>query len=309
MESSDTVTLAAKWRAWCLGGLCLLWGTGCASTNYQYGRFHADGAAPAELVVEYGRPQKTLDRMRRVVTLPQRILSPKKEHLDQPSAETTEKLAAYLKKNDLTDLHVTVHQYDPKGEWQRLRENDRISPGWRYTVGTLSVVGYTLLPSRVFGRDRYNPFTDTLEINSDVPAHVLYEAACAKDLRARKHPGTYAAINELPLITVWHQSHATGDVLGYARAENDWETEKQAYRVLYSHIGSSSTSIAGPFVSPLLGPALGLGGAVVGRTAGLAVESRRSKEREHEIAEPPAKAAVDEVQLTGFEKAQPESKP
>lgn len=256
------------------------------------------------MVVEYGKPQKTLDRMRWVVTLPRRVIAPKKPIPDRPSEETTEKLATYLKKNDLTDLHVAIHQYDPKGEWRRLKENDRIAPAWRYTVGTLSVVGYTLFPARVFGSDRYNAFTDTLEVNSDVPAHVLYKAACAKDVRGRKNPGTYVTVNELPLISLWHQSHAAGDVLGYARAENDWETEKQAYRVLYAHIGSSSTSIAGPFVSPLLGPALGLGGAVVGHTAGLAVEARRAKERELEPSAPPATAAVDGVQLTGLEEPQ-----
>ena len=291
-----------------LSSVCLLLNLGCAAVPYQYGKFHADDDVRPVVQIEYGQPNKTLDRIGWVVGLPARILPlSSKINNHQISTETTEKITAYLEKNDVTDVFVSVNQYAPKDEWRRLRENQRIAPGWKYTAGTLSVVGYTIFPGRIFGGDRYNPFTNSLHINSDVPAVALEEAAYAKDVRARNYPGTYAAINQLPIFSLWHHTRAVGDVLGYTRAENDWETEKQAYHVLFAHIGAQSASEAGPFMVPssslLVSPVLGLGGAVVGHGVGRTMAARRAEEIE--AAEP----ADDGVQLTGYtEEQQPDSK-
>ncbi len=96
-------------------------------------------------------------------------------------------------------MYVVVDKYDPNDQWKRLRENDRIAPFWKYSVGAITCAGYTILPNRIFGGDRYNPFTNTLNLSSDVPAMVLAEAAYAKDIHGQKHPGAYASIvNDLP---------------------------------------------------------------------------------------------------------------
>jgi hypothetical protein len=203
-------------------------------------------------------------------------------------------LKAYLEKNDLADVPVFVNHYDPAGEWRRLRENSLVAPGWRYSLGVVSWLGYTLVPNRVIGGDHYNPYTNSLHLNSDVPAIVLHEAAFAKDIHSRKRPGTYAAINELPLLSLWHQSRAAGDVLGYAQTQHDWETEREAYHVLYPRIGAETTVIASPFVPMFVGPVLGFGGAAVGYVTGRSVAAHRAGQRRD--VEPPTEIASDGVQ-------------
>ena len=92
---------------------------------------------------------------------------------------------------------MRVNQYDPGGEWKRLANNDTVAPGWRYTVGALHTLGYILFPGRVFGEDSYNPYTNTVNLYSDIPSLALEQAAYAKDIRHRSYPGTYAVAQEL----------------------------------------------------------------------------------------------------------------
>ena len=256
----------------CVG--ILLCSSGCASATYRYGRFHPgepDGVALQPVVVERGRPQKTLDRFAWFVGLPERVMTlNSKTSNHHVSSETIEKLRIYLEQNDLTDVYVAVNDYDPKGQWRRLRENDRIAPFWRYSVGTISWLSYSMFPYRVFGGDEYNPFTNSLNLTSDVPALVLAEAAYAKDVHTRRHPGAYATFCDLPLLSMWRQARATSDVLGYARVQQDWDAEKQAYHVLYPHIGSTTFGPGAHFF-PVAGPFLAAGGALVGHATGRTV--------------------------------------
>jgi hypothetical protein len=249
-------------------------GSGCASTAYRYGRFHPKEPGESDrqpIVVERGKPHKTLDRLAWVAGIPSRVFTlNSKTNNHDVSEETIAQLTTYLEENDLSDVYVAVNDYNPKLQWRRLRENWRVSPFWRYTVGTGSWLGYTLLPNRVVGGDEYNPFTNTLIVSSDVPALVLAEAAYAKDIRSRRHPGLYAAVNDLPVVSLWRHSLATSDVLGYARAHGDWETERQAYQVLYPQIGSTTFGPASHFV-PVAGPFLSATGALVGHATGRTV--------------------------------------
>ena len=307
----------ARW----IGGLLLLVQLGCAATPYRYGQFHGPGEAidPERcVVIEVGEPNTTLDRIGYVAGMPARMLAMNsKVNRHQLSPETLEKLKAYLEKNDLTDVYVYVNHYDPSGQWRRLRANTRIAGGWRYSLGVLSFVGYTVLPGRIWGGDRYDPYTNSLNLNSDVPAIVLHDAAFAKDIHSRKMPGTYAAINSLPGLSLWHESNAVGDVLGYARAECDWQTEREAYCVLYSRMGVESASIGSPFVSmmvggpilPMLaGPAMGLGGAAVGHATGHTLAARRDAER-RDSSSPVDKPASEVQQAAYIEKIAPEPQP
>jgi hypothetical protein len=271
--------------------LSILLGSGCATVPYQYGRFHpqdAGGVALQPVTVDYGKPNKTLDRIGWVVGIPARILTfNMKTSNHHISPKTVERLNTYLAENDITDVYVAVNDYDPKGQWRRLRENDRIAAGWRYTIGALTCLQYTAFPNRIFGGDRYNPYTNSLNLSSDVPALVLAEAAYAKDIHSRSYPGTYAAVvNDLPVLSVWRLARATNDVLGYARMEQDWKTEKQAYYVLYARLGSATVGTAGPLV-PVFGPLLGIGGALAGHATGRVVAyAQRPKAPTAEVSPP-----------------------
>ena len=225
-----------------------------AAVPYRYGKFHTDPLAdqvadpPAEASpessgpqVEFGKPNKMLDGLASFFTLPEKILglNPKIDN-HAVSLDTVAKLRHYLDANDLADVAISVNCYDPIGQWRALRENHRVGAGWRYSFGTLSVVGYTLLPNRVFGGDTYNPFTNSLYVDSDVPAIAMMEAAYAKRIHAQKLPGTYVAAAIVPGVALARQCRAVGDVLGYARAEHDWEIERQGYQVLYAQVGAEA---------------------------------------------------------------------
>ena len=143
-----------RWHlGYLIAALAGIAGPGCHDLPYQYGRFQT--SPPQEVVVRYGEPGPRLQRARRFVSAPARLF-----HLPErktPSPETLDKVKAYLRQNDLTDVPVFVNCYEPHfGEqWRRLRENQSIAAGWRYTAGALGVLGYTLLPGPVFRRDSY----------------------------------------------------------------------------------------------------------------------------------------------------------
>lgn len=273
-------------------GMC---GMGCATVPYQYGgRSRADvRVAEADSVTfEHGKPNAPLDRLAWIVGLPSRIL-PMHGGINNHSLsqETADKLEAYLQDNELEDVLVRVNQYDPVGEWQRLRENDRVAAPWRYSFGVVGLAAYTILPGRVFGGDLYNPFTNSLYINSDVPAVVLGEAAYAKDVRRRRLPGTYATINEFPVLSLWRHVNAVNDLLGYARETKDWELERETYRVVYPQMGIHAAggghTIATLFTAiPIYGiPLVAWGGACVGHAVGQSVIAQRTAEMKREESE------------------------
>ncbi|MBS0211362.1 MAG: hypothetical protein JSS27_20660 [Planctomycetes bacterium] len=260
--------------------ICCAIAAGCVRGPYQYSQFHASNQkpAPSDIHIVHGQPRPKLDRVAKIAATPQRVLHlNRKVNRHELSPETQAVLVAYMCQNDLADVQVHINCYEPSEQWRLLRENDRIGPGWRYTLGSLSVIGYTVLPGRVFGGDRYNPFTNTLNLNSDVPAVVLREAAYAKDVHGRKLPGTYVAINQLPFVGLWHDTRSVSDVLAYAEAHEDWELEKEAYHVLFPRVGADVAN-SGAIVAPVWweGAAIGVGGSLVGHATGRTVAARRS---------------------------------
>lgn len=266
--------MLALWIAICW----MLSATGCADHQYRYGRFGQTSLEHSkDPVIERGQPGKTLQRMAYILDSPARILHlPLKAGDREVSPHTTDSLRDYLRKNDLSDVYVCIHEYDPRGEWKRLRDNEMISPVWRYSMGTLNFVGYVLLPNPVFRTNRYNPYTNSLYVNSDSRVSALHAAAVAKDILSQDLPGTYAAITSLPGISLLRETNAVGDVVGYARAEQDWNLEKDAYRILYPEVGSESAFPAFLIVTAWWeAPLIGLLGRAAGQVAGQVVENRR----------------------------------
>ena len=142
---------------------------------------------------EHGRPNKVIDGVGWFFGIPPRIALWNwgvENHNVSPATE--QRLQEYIAANELHDVKVRINQYDPGGEWRRLVDNKRVAPGWRYTVGALSTLGYTLFPGRLFGNDGYNPYTDTGDVFSDVPSLPMHAAGYAKDVHTRTYPGTYA---------------------------------------------------------------------------------------------------------------------
>lgn len=218
---------------------------GCVTPHYEYSSFnwtYRPGEA-TEVSVHYGTPGPTLTRLASVVDAPSKLLpASKRVQRHALSAETTEILVKYLELNDLVDVPVFVNHYDPGDQWRRLHANEKIAPLYRYTFGVGSLVKYTLLPNPVFGGNRYNPYTNSLYLESDLPIDVLYAAADAKGIRTRTLPGTYLLATSIPGPSLSRGYWATNDVINYAAAQGDWETERQAYRVLYPRVGGDTAA-------------------------------------------------------------------
>jgi hypothetical protein len=213
----------------------------CASVPYIHGKNLETGPIlslrPHESQLECGKPHAFVDGLGHyVLSLPSKlILWNWRVDNHNISEKTQTVLAEYLQQNSLNNVKVRINQYSPGDEWRRLVKNRGMPGFFRFTFGVLTNVYYTILPGRVFGGDNYNPFTNTINIYSDHPAIVLHEAAHAKDfaLKSRSFRGWYALMRLLPGLPLYQEAKATGDAIGYVKAEKMPETEKSAYKILY----------------------------------------------------------------------------
>lgn len=206
-----------------------------------------------ETQFERGQPRPVIDGIGWVWGIPAKIMMwDRRVDNHRVSPETEERLREYVAVNDLDDVKVRINQYAPIAEWRRLGGNKQVSPGWRYTLGALHTLGYTVFPGRIFGGDRYNPYTNSLYVYSDAPPMSIVEAAYAKDVRSRELPGTYAAVQDLPLVGLWHETIATRDALDYTYHLGKPEDWKEAECLLYPRFGSR--------VGGAVGSATGAGG-------------------------------------------------
>lgn len=240
---------------------------GCAAKPYRYGgEFHTArdvGLAPDESQIERGRRAPILDTVGWIVGAPAKIVMLDHRVSNHNVSERTEEsLHEYLAANGLDRVKVRVNEYDPKGEWQRLRQNESVAWPLRYTIGTLSVVGYTVLPGRVFGGDSYNPFTNTINIYSDVPALAMYEGGFAKEYAQREYKGLYAVGYVVPGVGLWQEMKASQDAVKYVEENGSPEDKKAAYR-------SVSPAFAMRAVAPLASDApVVLAAAAAGHVSG-----------------------------------------
>jgi hypothetical protein len=180
---------------------------------------------------------------------------------------------------------VRVNEYAPLAEWKRLRNNRRVGAGWRYTVGALDVLVYTLMPGRLFGEDWYNPFTDTINLYSDVPAIALHEAAYAKNIHHRRRPGTYAVVQHIPIVGMWYRTNATQEALDYLqkRVGAAGAESQEADQILFPIYGGALGGQVGRCIPiPFVGEALNLAGIGVGHIVGRyhAHQQRKTQEVE-----------------------------
>jgi len=219
----------------------LILGLGCARVPYKYGwdieKPLTLRLAPGESQMEMGPRVPVLDALGHYVfSLPGKLLlwnwSVDNHHI---TPETVAALEEFLQANELYNVKVRLNQYEPRAEWRRLGRNHAVHPFWRFTLGGLNMVFYTIFPGRLFGGDNYNPYTNTINLYSDHPAIALHEAGHAKDFARmpRAAKGWYAAIRLLPLAPLYQEGWATGDTIGYTRIENQPRREKSAYKILY----------------------------------------------------------------------------
>lgn len=235
--------------------VCVLSFGGCASARYSAGSAQqyyssselADMSGPR---IERGRPNRVVDTLGWIWGIPQKIILFDRRVENHAIDQRTEsEMAAYLHDNELSTVKVRLNQYHPGDDWKRLVANKSVGAGWRYTLGTLTVLGETVLPGRVFGGDHYNPFTDTIHVYSNIPAIAYHEGGHAKDFARRKWKGTYAAAYFLPIVPLYHEAIATNDALSYVRSSRSVAEEQEAVKILYPAYGTyvGSAIPAAPF--------------------------------------------------------------
>ncbi len=196
---------------------------------------------------EIGQPQPVIDGIGWVVGIPDKILLwDRRVDRHKISEETILATADYLEQNNLPHVKVRVNQYAPLKDWKRLTQNKTVAWPWRYTLGTLSVAGETILPGRIIGGDHFNPFTQTIHLYSDIPAVTLHEAAHAKDFTRRTYQGTYAAA--YLFVPLWHETLASQDVFAYLEQKQDVPALIEANRILYPAYGTYVGGALGNFV-------------------------------------------------------------
>lgn len=219
-----------------------------------------------ECQFECGKPYKVIDGVGWVFGIPKKLILWNRRAVNHNvSNSTQQELTQYIDANSLTSTKVRINQYDPWGEWHRLRTNKQVGAGWRYTLGALDTLVYTVLPGRVFGVDAYNPYTDSVYIYSDIPCLAQEQAAYAKLIRAHQHPGTYAAFSSLPIARLWPAHSSKQDVLDYTLMYGTLAKQDEAARVFYPEFGSQVGGDVAVFVGGQL--PLTLAGAGIGHLA------------------------------------------
>lgn len=275
----------------CLAAWFLSAAVGCATAPYRYGTVRED-ARPVGLrsqsgpQIVRGKPHAVLDGVGWVFGIPSKITmwnSRMENH--RISSSTENAVSEYLASNDLDHVKVRLNQYDPCDDWRRLVDNKSVGWGWKYSLGTLSWLGETILPGRVFGGDHYNPFTETIHLYSDIPAVAVHEGGHAKDFATRYYKGTYAAGYLLPIAPLYYEALATNDAVSYFRAEGRREDELEAYRVLYPAYGTYVGNAAGYLVAgggfPIYVAGV-IGGHITGRMQAHQVEREFANQPESE---------------------------
>ena len=249
--------------------------SGCGSLPYEYGHGieveETLRLQPGEPQIVRGKPRGFLDWVgHHIISLPSKLIL-WNWNVDRHSIspETEAALRQYLAENELPNVKIRLNEYDPGDEFYRLFHNKAVGAGWRYTIGLITVVFYTILPGRFWGGDNYNPYTNTVSIYSDHPAIVLHEAGHAKDFAKTRHKGTYAALRILPIVPLFQEGAATDDAILYYKEKSDKEGEKDAYKILYpafgTYVGGEVANwYGGPF-HYLLTAAFAIPGHIVGR--------------------------------------------
>ena len=188
--------------------------------------------------VKFGKPRPVVDAVGCLLGIPDKLLLwDRRAKNHRVSRQTVESVSQYMVDRGIDGVTVRVNQYDPVGEWKRLVANRRIAAPWKYTFGLVRQAKYIVFPGRLFGRDEYNPFTETLSLYSDMPSLGMTEVAYARDVHRRRYPGTYAAVQTLPLVSLWHESIATDDVIDYVSIRGTPEQQEQIRRDLYARFG------------------------------------------------------------------------
>ncbi len=233
---------------------------GCSSLRVKESvRKEIQPIAVQESVIESEEGKTTVEKIRRKLPW---------NRAREPLSPTNLKiLNEFLEKNELELVEVKIQQETPKEDWKKLQENESVNPLIKYSLGSINWVESVVVRPSFWGINRYDPFTNTLHINSNDPVAILEELSTAKIIKSKKNPGAYALASKIPFISIYTQKQKTNEVIAYAKETQDWELEKATYRQMYPKILDGSDMVASLFASFYIGPAITLTGVTIGYAA------------------------------------------
>ncbi len=238
--------------------------------------------------IERGRHNAALDGINHLFfSLPTKLLLwdwQVDDHALPPESEAL--LADYLAANRLATVKVRHNQYAPGAEWSRLTSNRDVGAGYRYTLGVLAWLHYTLLPGRLFAGfpllgagEYFNPFTNTIHVFSSDPAILLHEAGHAKDYVPHQWRGTGFALGRaVPLVDLVQEATASSDAIHFLQCQGAYGAELDAYTTLWPAYGT--------YVGSYLARVAFLPGAIAGHVAGRVKAGSRRTEIASDVAAP-----------------------
>ena len=203
----------------------------------------------------------------------------------EPLSPTTIKIMNdYLEDNELEALNIEFQIETPKNDWDRLEANAAINPLIKYSLGSLDWLSNAITKPSFWGRNYYDPYTNTMNINSNNTIEIMAEMSYAKIIQRQSCPGLYALGSKLPFISIFAQKQKTNEMIAYAKLKQDWELEKATIRKMYPGMLNGSSKdigrVAGIFFGPFyLRPAISVGGVLVGYT----IAEWEISQRENEI--------------------------
>lgn len=239
--------MATPWRiaAKPILGVLLALTAGCATAPYHYGKdaayVHGPRLAANEPQITYGTPHGFLDASGWIwpgSLLGKLLLWNYKIDSHHISTQTVAAVQQFLADNELRDVKVRFNDYCVGGELRRTVRNKAVAPGWRFTLGMLTWLEYTIMPGRFFGGDNYNPYSNTIHIYSDLIPVGLHESGHSKDFAGRTYKGTYAFFYIVPGFNLYPEALASTEALSYVRDKRDMKQWAACYKILYPAYGT-----------------------------------------------------------------------
>ena len=249
---------------------------GCATVPYQptsaadYPGYYPLAQETPEVVV--GKPNRLLDASDWYWPLSlfgKLLLWNAKVDSHEISDETIQALVQFCEDHELGDVEIRINAYSVGDEWRRTFSNENIHPLWRYPFGFVAWLGYTILPGRFFGGDNYNPYSNTINLYSDLKPVALHEAGHAQDFARQRYKGTYAFLYVVPFVDLYHEAVANSTAFSYIETYRPIEEQRQACRLLYPAYGTYVGGDIGNYIFPALYWPIYLGGVAVGHGVGL----------------------------------------
>lgn len=224
--------------------------------------FHLIIAFSQEPQIERGKPNFIVDSLGNIISLPQKIILLNfKIDNHSISSKTEQAIAEYIKDKPqiMRDTKVRLNQFSPFADLKRLTKNKKISWYWRIFPG-IPVTLFTSLTGRLLGGDNYNPYADTVNIYSDIPAVALHEAGHAADTAARVEEGwaDYYTLGRFVLpVTLYQEYAASQEATDYIKEKGREEEEKDAYKILIPAYGTYVGSQSGLPYGEAIGAGIG----------------------------------------------------